>query len=178
MTTKVENPNFSIYLRALQMEDARTIWRWHNSEELYRNLLGECHRPEFKRTELWLRDQIAPSPNRFSFAICESDFDRHIGNLYLREVDRNSGSAEFHVFIGDVENRGKGYGRQSLQLLLTHAFGQLELRRIYLKVLADNTSAIRVYSQCGFLEEGRLLKHVKKAGVYKDVIIMGINKES
>jgi RimJ/RimL family protein N-acetyltransferase len=37
--------------------------------------------------------------------------------------------------------------------------------------------AIRVYSACGFVEEGRMREHVWLAGRYVDNVIMGVMRE-
>lgn len=166
----------SVFLRPFVAEDADTIWNWHNSAELYRSLLGQFRKVEPSATKRWLQEQMNLSPDKVAYAICETSSDRHIGNVYLREIDRSSLKAEFHMFIGAPVDRGKGYGKQALKLLLDHAFTTLGLRRIYLFVLADNQPAIDLYRSCNFVEEGRLRAHVLKDGVFKDVLVMGLNQ--
>jgi RimJ/RimL family protein N-acetyltransferase len=61
-----------------------------------------------------------------------------------------------------------------VQLLLRHAFLDLNLNRVGLEVLADNEQAIRLYERVGFRTEGRLRSHVCKEGRFKDVLVMGI----
>ena len=54
---------------------------------------------------------------------------------------------------------------------LQFAFSNLGLHRIFLKVRKDNTAAIKVYTACGFTEEGVLREDVYKQGEFKDVLI-------
>jgi RimJ/RimL family protein N-acetyltransferase len=64
-----------------------------------------------------------------------------------------------------------------VRLVVNYAFNQLGLRRIYLEVLADNASAIRLYEKCGFKVEGTLRRHVFKDGKLKDVLIMAVEMQ-
>lgn len=59
-------------------------------------------------------------------------------------------------------------------MLLAIGFGDLNLRRIFLRVLADNTAAIRLYQSLGFIEEGRLREAVFVDGRYQDLLMMGL----
>ena len=79
--------------------------------------------------------------------------------------------------IGDKRNYDKGYGTEATKLMLNHAFNNLNLNRIYLKVLEDNPRAIKIYDKCGFKKEGVLRSAVYKNGSYKNLIIMSILKE-
>ena len=45
-------------------------------------------------------------------------------------------------------------------LLLDYAFRLRNLRRVWLEVHASNERAIRAYSSCGFVEEGRMREHI------------------
>ena len=79
-----------------------------------------------------------------------------------------------HILIGDDRDRGRGFGRAAVDLLLDHAFDTLGLARVYLHVLAGNAAARRLYAARGFLEEGRLRGHAFKNGRWEDVLVMGV----
>ncbi len=51
----------------------------------------------------------------------------------------------------------KGYGTDAVNLLTNHAFTAMNVQRIWLKVLPQNTRAVRCYEKCGFVHAGRLL---------------------
>jgi RimJ/RimL family protein N-acetyltransferase len=59
-------------------------------------------------------------------------------------------------------------------LVLGHAFHDLKLHRISIRVLAYNTRAIRSYQKCGFLIEGREREAAFVNGRWHDDIIMGL----
>jgi RimJ/RimL family protein N-acetyltransferase len=68
----------------------------------------------------------------------------------------------------------KGYGTETMILLLRHSFDTLNLNRAYLHVYAENLRAKRAYEKAGFVEEGRLREGVYKHGKYDDVIVMSV----
>ena len=72
---------------------------------------------------------------------------------------------------------GLGIGTRASKILLTKAFNELGLERVYLTVLADNTHAKHMYERCGFVKEGTLRKHVFKNGEYHDWDLYGVLKE-
>jgi RimJ/RimL family protein N-acetyltransferase len=118
------------------------------------------------------------SPQQVNLAICLAKQAQHIGNIYLRDIDWIARNAELHIFIGDAQQRNKGYGRVAVQQLIDYAFRDLGLYRVYLFVLADNQAAIRTYAACGLQHEGVLRGHAFKQGAFKDVSVMGICNET
>jgi RimJ/RimL family protein N-acetyltransferase len=166
-----------IYLRSLEREDLDRILAWHNDASLYDSLIGSFRYVSRAGVEEWLHKKQAFSHQEINLAICLNPGAKHVGNIYLRDIDWVARHAELHIFIGGVEHRGKGVGTAAVRLLIDYAFASLGLRRLYLFVLADNLPAVRVYEKCGFRVEGRLRRHAFKSGGYRDVLIMGVCQE-
>ena len=80
----------------------------------------------------------------------------------------------FEDYIGDEENRGKGYGQEAIRLLLTYAFEYLNLNNIMLGLWSFNTEAYECYKKAGFKEIGRRRECYYLKGVYYDEILMDI----
>jgi RimJ/RimL family protein N-acetyltransferase len=160
-----------VHLRPLDAGDLERTHRWHNDAALYDSLVGD-YRPVSLETERrWLERVSAPADDQVNLAIC-LETDEHIGNIYLRDVDRAAGTAELHVFIAAPRHRSRGYGRQAVSRLLEHAFTTLGLAQVRLHVLYKNASAIRCYEQCGFRVARVLRGHVVKDGRSQDVVMM------
>jgi len=177
VTDHVEHiKNGRIYLRALDISDLERVYVWHNDQSLYEHLGGVFRWVSRTAEEAWVRQRCAYSATEVNLAICLVDTDEHIGNVYLRNIDWVGRHAELHILIGSAAQRGKGYGKEAIELALAHAFNDLGLERIYLFVLASNETAQRLYRKCGFIEEGRLRKHAYKQGEFIDVIVMGLLK--
>jgi RimJ/RimL family protein N-acetyltransferase len=68
---------------------------------------------------------------------------------------------------------GKGLGTEATRLVLRHAFNDLGLHRVGLRVLAYNHRAIRSYEKCGFVIEGREREAALVDGAWHDDVLMG-----
>lgn len=166
-----------VYLRALELADLDTIYAWHNDPRLYETLVG-THRYVSRATvEEWLLKRQAVSNQEINLAICVTSTSLHVGNLYIREIDWVSRHGELHIFIGDRNQRARGYGGAALALAIKYAFEGLGLRRLYLFVLEDNEPAINLYRKSGFVVEGLLRKHAFKEGRARNVVVMGLCAE-
>lgn len=99
---------------------------------------------------------------------------RLLGEARLDGLDLHDGRARLATGLYDVSQLGKGLGRELIKLILSHAFGQMNLHRVDLRVLAFNERAIRCYRACGFVEEGRERESARIGKVWHDDIIMGI----
>lgn len=67
---------------------------------------------------------------------------------------------------------GIGAGCALLTALLDIADNWLNLTRLHLGALADNTVAIRLYEQAGFVTEGIKRADVFRAGAFADIRLM------
>ncbi len=170
-------PEGQVFLRALDKEDLERTHRWHNDPELYSTLVNPFRFVSSAAELEWLQRKAVYSTTEVNLAICLRLNGEHIGNFYLGQIDWISRRAFLGIFIGNSEHRGKGYGREAMRLALRHAFEDLNLQRVFLEVLSENTAAIKLYEKCGFVVEGRFRSHVFKNGRYQDVVLMGINKD-
>jgi UDP-4-amino-4,6-dideoxy-N-acetyl-beta-L-altrosamine N-acetyltransferase len=168
--------NQKVKLRALSHSDLDRVLIWHNDPELYASLGGHFRFVSREAETEWF-DGITQAKDQINLAICLSEANAHIGNIYLRNIDWISRNCELHAFIADPKHRGKGYGSAAVLQIMKYAFEDLGLVRIYLQVLANNSAAIAMYEKCGFVTEGRLKRHALKAGAFEDVLAMGICRE-
>jgi len=100
--------------------------------------------------------------------------DRRIGGATLRGVDRQNGSAEVAIFIGDRRLLGQGLGTDALNCLVDFGFGELRLERIYLHVFDYNQRARRSYEKAGFQLDATLRHARFHHGVHHDVYNMSM----
>lgn len=96
------------------------------------------------------------------------------GIIRLDNVNRQDKRATMAVGIYNPALLGKGFGTEAIALLLRHAFGEMALHRIGIRVLAYNKRAIRAYEKCGFIIEGRERETAYVNGRWHDDIMMGL----
>lgn len=80
-------------------------------------------------------------------------------------------TAEYILVIAP-EARGKGLATRATRLTLDFGFHVANLRSIWLKVLAPNKSAVRVYENAGFEHVGALRQAGYWRGAVCDELIM------
>lgn len=163
-----------IYLRQIEVSDTEKIVEWRNKSRVRNNFIYQ--KPFTIEGHLnWFHTQIEPG-HVVQFIICEKESDRAVGSTYLRDIDREKGSAEYGIFIGEDDAVGKGYGTQAAKLTLAYAFGELKLKYIFLRAFEDNTAARMSYKKAGFeVIEGKH-EDIVTDGVMRRMIFMEVKK--
>ncbi len=80
--------------------------------------------------------------------------DTIIGHILLRHPSEDKTLVRFGFVIVDDELRGKGYGKQMLQLAIRKAEDDFGAERITLGVFDNNPTALHCYASVGFLVIG------------------------
>ena len=164
-----------VRLRAVERSDLPRYVAWLNDPEVRRGL-AQVFPLSLAQEEKWFESSLALPREEQPLAI-EVRQGRgwlHIGGCGLFRFDRLAHNAELGIVIGEKSRWGKGHGTDAMHALLEHAFGTLNLHRVYLRVHESNARAIRVYQRTGFIEEGRFRQDHLADGTYEDTLIMGL----
>ena len=161
-----------IYLRPLEMEDIDSFVLWLNDEEVRQYLMRIS--PLNKIREKEFVENLYKDDQNIVLGITLKESDQLIGNIALHRISIPFRQASLGIFIGDKTCWSEGYGTEALNLMLKHAFDQLNLHRVFLTVLSFNARAIRAYEKVGFRREGVFREHMFRNGKYHDVHYMGI----
>lgn len=164
----------SYFLRELSRADLPAINGWRNDREAQKWLVSPFRFVADEVDGKWYDGYLGGRSNNIRLAICESASGKSIGVAYLLAIDWIVRSGDFGILIGDRSAQGKGAGEFATRALLAHAFGDMNLHRVQLSVLAGNERARSLYRKVGFLEEGRARRAAFKNGEYVDLIQMAI----
>lgn len=161
-------------LAAPDASDHAVVRRWSDDAEFLRRLQLNYVRPfsidEIPQTYLG----GSSGSNFLHFRLRTLADDRLVGYVVLYDIYWNLQVANVGIAIGDPADRGRGYGRDGMELLLRYAFHELNLHRIALTVLARNTSAKQLYERVGFQVEGIMRDNDFRDGVRGDDVMMSI----
>ncbi len=160
-------------LRELERRDLPTISRWRADSSLVGNLGAAFRYIGTAVDEKWFDNYLANRSNNVRLAVCSED-GTLIGAVYLLGIDWVHRHGEFSIWIGESAVQRKGAGESATRGMLNHAFGDLNLERVWLTVLTRNEPAIRLYRKVGFREEGRQRNAVFKNGRYEDMLMMAL----
>ena len=166
-----------VCLRAMCRDDLQRLWMFNNDLEVELAGGGDPPWPQsWERLQADFESSAAQGGrNGANFAV-EAD-GTFIGICGLFNFDNVAATCELGITIGDRAYWGKGYGRETVSLLLDYAFRLLNQRRVWLRVNGNNERALRAYRAAGFVEEGRLRQHVWSDGAYRDLLLMGVLRE-
>jgi diamine N-acetyltransferase len=164
-----------VRLRPLRRDDHRISVAWRNDPAVRDYIMGYRFPVTAEMEADWvervLKDQ---GRTRLVLAIEDLRDGALVGFVYLSDIDWISRTAEFGILIGDKSRQGRGFGHEALELIVAHAFGVMGLERIFLRVAAYNRPAIQLYRRFGFVDEGRMRRHVLLANRRHDVLLMGL----
>ncbi len=159
-----------VILRAIELSDAETMYKWINDREVTRTL-GMTYPRAVHEEERWIAELAQKSTERH-FAITYNGV--LIGSCGLMGIDWVARKAELGIMIGEKDYQNKGLGKDAVRALVSFAFGEMNLHKVFLRVLEDNKRAIACYEKCGFVKEGLLIDDVFKEGRYHNHLIMAI----
>lgn len=164
----------NVRLRSLKESDIWLLHQWINDPEVvqYTNVYRPISEMEQKE---WFYN-TAYFKSHYVFGIEHIAEEQLIGTCGLYDFDPIARKAEVRMKIGDTSYRGRGYGRESLDQLVSFGFKDLNLNKIWLRVLADNVSAVKLYEKAGFFQEGLLRRDMFIKGSYRDLCIMSLLK--
>ena len=160
----------AVRLRPIADADTDLIVKWRNTPSVVQNFIfRQTFTPEMHRS--WLATKVATG-QVVQYIIIDKADDKPIGSVYYRDIDNHNRSAEYGIFIGEESARGKGLGTETAKLFTDFGFAELQLHRISLRVLAENTAARRSYEKAGFVQEGVFRDMELLDGQYREVVFM------
>jgi diamine N-acetyltransferase len=165
--------NETIALRALEPEDLDSLYRWENDPELWQ--YGSTLAPY---SRFVLRDYLSSARQHDVFQarqlrlmIVETQSKRPVGTVDLYDLDPVHLRAGVGILI-DSPDRGKGRGKQTLQLLHEYASKVLMLHQLYAYIPETNVPSRHLFGESGYVIAGRLKDWVKTTKGYSDVYLM------
>lgn len=157
-------------LRELERKDIPTINRWRNDRELVQFLGAPFRFINRETDEKWYDNYMANRSNCIRCAIMTDCSEEILGLISLSNIDFLNRTAEMHIMIGDTDNQDKGAGTFAVKQMLYHAFFNMNMHRVHLKVVEDNKRAIHLYEKIGFVCEGVSRESKYKNGIYVNML--------
>lgn len=164
--------NHIIALRALEPTDLDTLYGWENDTRLWS--VSDTIAP-YSREALWryledyTGDIYAQRQLRLMVTLVEDG--TAVGTVDFLNFDPLNNRAELGLFI-DGSQRGKGLGRQALELLTAYARDHIGMRQIYVYIALDNEVCLKLFEDFGYRRVGVLHSWVKRGSSYRDVALL------
>ena len=179
----------NIDLRIISRDDVKRIVEWIKDDEVAELWFGRYsygdaahlgyapHKIFHSSKEDWNRifNDENPEPHRAFFSIYKTEDNEHIGESQLF-IDDALGDAQLSVIIGRKDLWHHGYGSSSVVKLMSHAFKDLELYRVWVDIPEYNSHARNMFEGLGFQHEGTLRQSRPHHGARHNSAIMGMLK--
>lgn len=162
-----------ITIRRFNEEDIPNKVKWINDPRNNGFLHYDLPLEEDK-TLAWFKEN-KDRPDRYD-AVIEAD-GIPCGLIGLLGIDHKNSKAEYYVSMGEPDYKGKGVSTKASRLLLTYAFKELGLNRVYLYTEVENIPAQHLFEKLGFTKEGRVCNDLFIRGKFVDRFLCGIQKE-
>lgn len=160
-----------IILRPIERNDLAVLNKWKNDEQVYMYLGGGFQPISPDQQEKWLDSMIDLTGNSRRFMILDVS-EKPVGMVGLYGINWIHRTCEIGVYIGDVEERGKGYASEACILIEKYAACYLNLRKIKLCLVSDNEPAFSMWKKLGYIEVGEYVDERFINGKYCNVKIM------
>lgn len=163
--------NDIITLRALEPTDLDTLYRWENDTALW--AVSDTVAP-YSREALWhyleqyTGDIYAQRQLRLMITLADGT---PTGTVDYLNFDPLNNRAELGLFIAP-EHRGKGLGRQALDLLTAYSREHIGLRQLYVFIAIDNVVCLKLFEDYGYRRVGTINSWVKRGSTYRDVALL------
>ena len=149
----------TIHLRALEPEDLEFIYTIENDENIWE--VSNTITPYSKfliRQYLENAHQDIYEAKQLRLAICKNNTSEAIGLIDLFDFDAKNKRTGVGIIIQKTIDKNKGFGKESLDLVINFAFTHLQLHQLYANINTTNKPSIALFTTFGF----------EKIGVKKD----------
>lgn len=135
-------------LRKIEPSDLPYLYQWENDARMWSD--SDTHNPLSHHD---LRQYIESSTGDIyrdgQLRLIIEEEGATMGCIDLFDFDARNRKAAIGMYVAP-HARGKGVGKQAVQLLLDYAFGFLHLRMLYAIIAVKNTACKHIYEAMGF----------------------------
>ncbi len=142
-----------LVLRPLAEADVPALLVIHSDQRTMRYWSGTAWTDEARGSDMVARDHDPNLNDHLRLGIELAETGRLIGTCSLFEINDQCSRAELGYMLGSFA-WGQGYMLEALRAFLSHAFSELNLRRIEADTDPRNEPSLRLLARLGFVKEG------------------------
>jgi len=180
MKTMTLKTGEKVLIREAKKEDAATLLQFLDKvcAETDNLTFGPGEMPlTVEQEESFLESMAKKEGSIFLVALTEEKELVGTTHFMAGSMPRTKHAGEFGISILRA-HWGKGLGAAMMEVLFEWIRSQKNIRKVNLKVRADNFSAIHLYEKHGFVHEGRITREYCIKDEFHDVLCMGLHIDS
>ncbi len=165
----------NLLLRALEPEDIDLLYRYENDRDIW--LVSGTTAP-YSRYVLkkYIENSFADIYETRQLRLIIEKLGEAIGSVDIFDFDAHNSHAGVGVIIFDSSERGKGYAKEAIGLLINYCFKTLSLNQIYCNITTDNHASFALFQSLGFREIGVRKEWMRIDDKYIDVAFLQLLK--
>ncbi len=161
------------------IENSTILIRRTLESDLSYIITTESHKDNIPFIIQWSREDhlqaIQQDDNLLHLIVMEKKENKPVGYLLINGINSKDESIELKRTA--FSDKGKGYGRQMLQLMKKWVFTEKKANRFWLDVVDHNKRAKALYESEGFVEEGLQREAVKINNKFESIYLMSMLKK-
>jgi diamine N-acetyltransferase len=165
-----------VLLRPIKEQDIPTLHCLRNNIRIQQQLLSRPRGSSLDIVKRWASARCDNLDSIFLIVTRIGD-DQCIGFVQADKIDHVDKRCEFGICLIESQH-GKGLGGDSTKAFLIYLKNVWNLRKVEIRVRADNKKALSCYRKIGFSCCGTLKQHTFVDGFWFDVMIMELFLEN
>jgi len=165
-----------VRFRAVEKADQHLLVSWINDPYISQLVGGWSFPISLAAQEDWFSRVMNDQKNQRWMV--ESLEGEPLGLTGLSQIDWHNRTAFPALKLGASNSRGKGYGTDAIMTLMTYAFLDVGLNRLWGEILPHNIESYKAFvEKCGWRVEGVFRQHIYRNGVYMDQLRVAILRD-
>lgn len=159
-----------IFLRALEPEDLEFIYELENDERVW-----EVSNTQTPYSRFLIKQYLENAhldiyeARQLRLVICTyAKKDNVVGLIDLYDFNPTNRRAGVGILILDKKNRGNGYGKEALQLMMQYGKTHLHLHQLHASISEDNKISRDLFSKLNFKLIGQRKDWILVNGAFKN----------
>lgn len=165
-----------VILRTMEEQDQKMLFGLIRHQEVTRVTGGYSSPSSYEPPIQWPCSWEDSADSLRSIIADKENPKAGLGIILLSHVDPQNGIAELSIKL-DKSVRGRGYGQDAVNALVSYGFAELGLNSICSHILESNTASRRLFEKCGFRQEGIQKGRTGQKGQGRSVCVYVIKKE-
>lgn len=163
-----------LVLRKMLTRDAADMFEYASRPEVSEYLLWNPHTTQrFTKNYLHFLQSQYGSKNFYDWAVTLRSSEKMIGTCGFTSFDLANNSAEVGYVLSS-SYWGQGIAPEALKKVIDFGFRELELHRIYARIMDGNTRSETVAKKCGMTLEATMRDLLYVKGAYRTIKIYSV----
>ena len=139
----------NVIIDRVNLADKAKLLEWRNSVEVSKWMFSDHVISEAEHSA-WFEQMLNNEATRYWKIVVDSV---PVGAVVLSEINSVDQTCSWAIYLGESSARGLGVAQAACLLSLNFAFDVLNLRLVRCEAIAQNTRAIGLYEQVGFVSK-------------------------